>query len=150
MSGLRLTLRSRLEERVEFGPAFAAAWTAASPAEIARREVRSVRSGMVSLGDLFTIDGTPDGTATLVGDLALAERVGAGLSEGFMRVEGNVGDRAGAELSGGRLELGGNAGHSTGEGMSGGLLVVRRYGLVQGLRTVNRALGIARVCPFRR
>ena len=26
-----------------------------------------------------------------------------------------------------------------------GLLVVRRYGLVQGLRTVNRALGIARV-----
>jgi formylmethanofuran dehydrogenase subunit C len=125
MSGLRLTLRSRLEERVEFGPAFAAAWTTASPAEIARREVRSVRSGMVSLGDLFTIDGTPDGTATLVGDLTLAVRVGAGLSEGFVRVEGDVGNRAGAELSGGRLELGGNAGHSTGEGMSGGLLVVR-------------------------
>jgi formylmethanofuran dehydrogenase subunit C len=79
----------------------------------------------VPLGDLFSIDGTPDGTATLEGDLSLAERVGAGLADGFLRVEGNVGDRAGAGLVGGRLELGGNAGHSTGEGMLGGLLIVR-------------------------
>ena len=124
MNGLRLTLRSRLEERLDFGPAFAAAWATATAGEIARREVRSIRSGAVSLGDLFKVDGTPDGRATLAGDLTLAERVGAGLAEGLLRVEGNVGDRAGAELKGGRLEIGGSAGHSTGEGMSGGLLVV--------------------------
>jgi formylmethanofuran dehydrogenase subunit C len=125
MSGLRLTLRSPLTERVDLGPAFAAAWTALAPADLARREVTSARGGTLALGDLFTIDGTPDGTATLTGDLALAERVGAGLAEGVVRVDGNVGDRAGAASSGGRLELRGNAGHSTGEGMSGGIVVVR-------------------------
>ena len=60
----------------------------------------------------------PTARVTLSGDLHLAERVGAGLTEGAMRVEGNVGDRAGAGLRGGRLEIAGNAGHSTGEGMS--------------------------------
>ena len=125
MSGIRLTLRSPLAGRVDLRAAFAASWTAATPAELARREVWSARSGTVPLGELFAIDGTPDGSATLAGDLTLAERVGAGLAEGFVRVDGNVGDRAGADLSGGRLEIGGNAGDSTAEGMAGGLVIVR-------------------------
>lgn len=125
MSGLRLTLRTPLKNRIDLGAAFATPWVDLPPADLARREVRSARSGPVALGDLFAIDGTPDGTATLAGDFTLAERVGAGLADGVLRVEGNVGDRAGAGLAGGRLEVAGNAGHSTGEGMSGGLIVVR-------------------------
>jgi formylmethanofuran dehydrogenase subunit C len=136
VSGLRLMLRSPLKERLDLGAAFATGWAAATSADIARREVWSARSGTMLLGDLFSVEGTPDGTALLAGDLMLAERVGAGLAEGFVRVDGDVGDRAGAGLSGGRLELGGNAGHSTGEGMSGGILVVRGS-------TGNRAGGAA-------
>jgi formylmethanofuran dehydrogenase subunit C len=125
MSGLRLALRSPLKERTDLGAAFAAPWTAITAGELSRRELWSGRAGAVQVGDLFAIDGTPDGSALLSGDLTLADRVGAGLSEGLVRVDGNVGNRAGAELSGGRLEVDGDAGHSTGEGMSGGLLLVR-------------------------
>ena len=125
MSGLRLTLRTPLRERINLGPAFVAPWADASASDIARREAWSPRSGSVPLGDLFAVDGTPDGTVTLSGDLHLAERVGAGLTEGTVRVEGDVGDRAGAGLRGGRLEIAGNAGHSTGEGMGGGVIIVR-------------------------
>ena len=125
MSGLRLTLRAPLRERIDLGPAFAAAWIGAGATEIAGRDVWSARSGPLPLGDLFTVEGTPDGTVTLAGDLELAGRVGAGLTEGTLRVDGSVGDHAGAGLRGGRLEISGHAGHSTGEGMSGGVIVVR-------------------------
>jgi formylmethanofuran dehydrogenase subunit C len=125
VSGLRLTLRAPLSERINLGPAFATPWAEASAADVARREVWAPRSGPARLGDFFAVDGTPDGSVTLFGDLRLAERVGAGLAEGGMRVDGSVGDRAGAGLRGGRLEIAGNAGHSTGEGMSGGAIIVR-------------------------
>lgn len=125
MSGLRLQLRAALKERVDLGPAFATPWVASTAAEIASREVRAVRSGPVRLGDLFAIEGTPDGTAMLAGDLRQAERIGAGLSEGTVMVEGDVGDHAGAGIAGGRLEIGGNAGYATGETMAGGLIIVR-------------------------
>jgi formylmethanofuran dehydrogenase subunit C len=124
MSGLRLTLRAPLRERIDLGQAFAAAWSGASAANLAVREVWSARSGPLPLGDVFSIEGVADGTLTIAGDLQLAERVGAGLSEGAIRIEGSVGDRAGAGLRGGRLEIAGNAGHSTGEAMAGGVLVV--------------------------
>jgi formylmethanofuran dehydrogenase subunit C len=125
MSGLRLTLRTPLRERIDLGPAFAAPWTGETAATFARRTAWSARSGPVPLGDLFSIDGSADGTMTLGGDLQQAERVGAGLTGGTVRIDGNVGDRAGAGMTGGRLELGGNAGNSTGEGMAGGTIIVR-------------------------
>lgn len=125
MSGLQLTLRAPLRERVDLGAALAASWTAATAAELAGREVWSARSGVLPLGELFSVKGTPDGSMTIAGDLRLAERIGAGLAEGTVRVDGDVGDRAGAGLRGGRLVVDGNAGHSTGEGMSGGSIVVR-------------------------
>lgn len=124
MSGLRLILKAPLRERVDLGAALAAPWITVGAGELARREVAS-RSAPVPLGDLFTVEGSPDGTLTIAGDLTLAERVGAGLSEGTVRIEGSVGDRAGAGQQGGRLQVDGNAGDSTGEGMAGGMLVVR-------------------------
>lgn len=125
MSGLRLTLRAALRERIDLGPAFASPWVAAAASDVAAREAWSARSGALRLGDLFTVDGTPDGTVRITGDLLLAERVGAGLTEGTIRVDGHVGDRAGAGLRGGRLDVNGNAGDSAGEGMSGGAIVIR-------------------------
>jgi formylmethanofuran dehydrogenase subunit C len=124
MSGLRLTLRSRLSERIDLGPAFAAPWTADTAADFARRSAWSAGSGSLPLGDIFSVGGSPDGSMTIAGDLRLAERLGAGLTEGTVRVDGDVGDRAGAGMAGGRLELDGDAGDSAGEGMAGGTIIV--------------------------
>ena len=125
MSGLRLSLRAPLRERIDLGPALATAWASASAADVANRAVWAPRAGTVRLGDIFAVEGSPDGTMTLTGDLGLAEGVGAGLTEGTVRVDGSVGDRAGARVRGGRLDIAGNAGHSVGEGMSGGVVIVR-------------------------
>jgi formylmethanofuran dehydrogenase subunit C len=68
----------------------------------------------------------------LVGDLQSADRMGAGLGEGEVVVEGSVGREAGLALAGGSLDIKGNAGPRAGaapvgykRGMTGGELIVR-------------------------
>jgi len=85
----------------------------------------------VPLGDLFDIEGSPDGSIRLVCDLSAARRLGAALGEGTVVVEGNVGDEAGVAMTGGVLEIEGNAGGRAGaaplgfkRGMAGGELIV--------------------------
>jgi formylmethanofuran dehydrogenase subunit C len=125
MSGLRLTLRPGVRDRVDLGTSLAAPWANAGARDLAARDVWSPGTGAVPLGEVFSIDGTPDGSLTIAGDLRLVDRVGAGLAEGFVRVDGSVGDRAGAGMRGGRLEIAGSAGHSTAEAMAGGMVIVQ-------------------------
>jgi len=90
---------------------------AAVPVRVGRRDER--------LGDLFAIDGAPDGDLILAGDLAPLTGLGAGMTRGRILVAGSAGTRAGAGMSGGRLEIAGDAGARAGEGMTGGVIVVR-------------------------
>jgi formylmethanofuran dehydrogenase subunit C len=99
---------------------------------MAARPVYLVRDGKVTLGDLFEISGEPGGQIRFVGDLAHADRLGAGLAGGRAVVEGNAGNEAGMAMSGGVLEILGNAGSRAGaaplghkKGMTGGELIVR-------------------------
>jgi formylmethanofuran dehydrogenase subunit C len=75
-------------------------------------EDRRVRLGReeVRVGDLFAIEGTPGDDLTLAGDLSAFARIGAGMSQGRLRIEGNAGIAAGAGMRGGRLEIDGDAG----------------------------------------
>jgi formylmethanofuran dehydrogenase subunit C len=138
MSGLTLTLKTALSEGADFESALPASWASLPAADLATGTVRLARSGTVALGSLFDISGNPDGTLTFSGDLSRADRVGAGLAGGTVRVQGSVGDRAGAGMTGGRLEISGSAGNSTGEGMAGGAVLVRGNG---GHRTGGAAPG---------
>jgi len=90
-------------------------------------EDRRVRLGRdeVRVGDLFAIEGAPGDDLTLAGDLSAFARIGAGMSRGLLRIEGNAGIAAGAGMRGGRLEIDGDAGARAGEGMTGGVIVVR-------------------------
>jgi formylmethanofuran dehydrogenase subunit C len=130
--GLVARLKTPLEQRGDFGEVLAGAWTSLSAKEIARRPVYLEREGPVALGDLFEVDGKPDGRIRLTGDLDRGDRIGAGLSEGEVTVEGDVGREAGIALAGGTLDIGGDAGPRVGaaplgfkRGMTGGELIVR-------------------------
>jgi formylmethanofuran dehydrogenase subunit C len=86
----------------------------------------------VSLGDLFHIEGQPNGRIEFTGELDLADRLGAGLQEGEVLVKGNVGREAGLAMAGGVLDIDGDAGPRAGaaplgykRGMVGGELIVR-------------------------
>jgi formylmethanofuran dehydrogenase subunit C len=125
-------LKAPLRQRADFSEVLAGSWTTLSAGELAQRPVYLQRDGRASLGDLFDVKGEPQGRIRFLGDLTLADRLGAGLSEGEVAVEGNVGDEAGLALSGGSLDIDGDAGSRAGaaspgfkRGMTGGELIVR-------------------------
>jgi formylmethanofuran dehydrogenase subunit C len=131
-TGLVARLKSALQQRADFSETLAQAWTALTAKEMAERPVFLEREGRASLGDLFDVQGVPDGTIRLVGDLEEVDRLGAGLIEGKVMVEGNVGREAGLAQAGGTLDINGNAGPRVGaaplgfkRGMTGGELIVR-------------------------
>jgi len=130
--GLVARLSAPLRQRADFSEVLAGSWSALPPGELARRPVHLERDGPAALGELFDLKGNPDGTIRFIGGLELADRLGAGLTEGAVTVEGNVGSEAGLALAGGALEVEGNAGPRAGAaplgfklGMTGGELVVR-------------------------
>jgi len=130
--GLVARLKGPLRQQADFSEVLAGPWTTLSAVELARRPVFLQRDGQTPLGDLFDLKGEPRGQIRFLGDLAMADRLGAGLSEGEVAVEGDVGSEAGLALSGGSLDIDGDAGPRAGaappgfkRGMTGGELIVR-------------------------
>jgi formylmethanofuran dehydrogenase subunit C len=149
--GITARLRTPLAERADFSEVLAGPWVSLSPTELASRPVELERNGRVSLGDLFEISGTVDGSIRLVGNLSTADRIGAGLSEGRASVDGSVGDEAGMAMSGGTLDISGDAGRRTGSappgykrGMSGGELIVRGSAGAEAGAAMRRGLLVVR------
>ncbi|MBA2457403.1 MAG: hypothetical protein H0V43_00425 [Gemmatimonadales bacterium] len=129
--GVVARLRASLAARADLGEALAPGWGALVPAELARRPVR-LDGRTAAVGDLFDLSGEPAGRIRFEGDLRLADRLAAGLSEGEVTVDGSVGDDAGVGMSGGAVLIRGNAGARPGaaapdarRGMTGGELVIR-------------------------
>jgi formylmethanofuran dehydrogenase subunit C len=132
MSGLVAELKSPLLQRADFSEVLAGPWTGMGAAELAQRPVYLERDGQVQLGDLFEVRGNPAGKIRFLGDLARADLLSAGMTEGEVLVEGAVGGEAGAGMAGGTLDVSGNAGPRAGaalrgfnRGMTGGELIVR-------------------------
>lgn len=132
MSGLVARLRTALAEPTDFSSVLAGAWTGLSAAELVARPVSVAGRGEVPLGDVCTVSGDPDGSIRFTGDFRRAVRLGAGLTEGRVIVEGDVGDEVGLGMAGGSIHVRGDAGDRAGaaaaearRGMTGGELVVQ-------------------------
>ena len=130
--GLLAKLKQSLQQRADLSELLAGSWTNLSARELAGRPVYLERDGNARVGDLFELDGNPEGRIRFVGELDQADRLGAGLIEGEVIVEGSVGREAGLAQAGGRLDIGGDAGPRVGaaplgfkSGMAGGELIVR-------------------------
>jgi formylmethanofuran dehydrogenase subunit C len=130
--GLTARLKAPLTQVADFSEVLAGSWTQVSAGTLGQRPVYLDRDGETPLGDLFTIEGRPSGRIRFEGDLSLADRIGAGLSEGHVTLQGNVGGEVGLAMSGGALVVDGDAGERAGaaplgfrRGMSGGELIVR-------------------------
>jgi formylmethanofuran dehydrogenase subunit C len=130
--GISVRLRQPLQTRADLGAVLAGAWGGLTVAELARRPVPLEGGTTVPVGDLFEATGEPAGRIRFEGDLTKADRLGAGLAEGAVIVDGSVGDEAGIGMSGGVIDIRGDAGARTGgaagdarRGMTGGELLVR-------------------------
>ena len=131
MSGLQIALRAPLAAAADCSMLLEGGWTGLAPDPLSRRPVALPGHGPVPLAELAAVTGNADGTVRLVGDWGQAVRLGAGLSEGTVAVEGDVGDEVGLGMSGGSLEVRGRAGARAGaaapaarRGMTGGELIV--------------------------
>lgn len=118
-----LTLRQAPPERLDFLNINPLALTGLSQGEAERLEVGTTRTG-VRLGDCFSVSLDGSDTLTIEGGHERLDRVGASLSEGTIRVTGDVGQRLGAGMAAGNLTVSGNAGPYAASGATGGTITI--------------------------
>jgi formylmethanofuran dehydrogenase subunit C len=118
-----LTLRAAPPERLDFLAINPLALSGLSQSEAERLEVGTSRTG-VRLGDCFAVSLDGSKTLTIDGGHERLDRVGASLSEGTIRVVGDVGQRLGAGMVGGSLTVIGNAGPYAASGATGGTITI--------------------------
>ncbi len=95
-------------------------------ADDVRRTVIQHGNARVPLGDVFRISGSAaDNELVWEGDCARVKLIGAGMSEGKIRVEGNAGMHLGAQMRGGTIDVAGNAADWVGAEMHGGRIHIR-------------------------
>jgi formylmethanofuran dehydrogenase subunit C len=130
--GITARLRSTLDRPIDFSEVLAGAWGALEAGELAGRCVSIEGGSTVALGDLFEVTGHAAGQVRFTGDLSKANRLGAGLAEGVVVIDGSIGDEVGIGMSAGSIEVRGSAGDRAGgaapearRGMTGGELVIR-------------------------
>ncbi|MDP4022274.1 formylmethanofuran dehydrogenase subunit C [Methylobacterium sp. NEAU 140] len=118
-----LTLRQAPPERLDFLTINPLALSRLSKAEAERLPVGTSRRG-VSLGECFSVALDGSDTLTIEGGLERLDRVGAALSEGEIRVAGDVGQRLGEGMAGGTITVTGHAGPYAGAGATGGVITI--------------------------
>jgi len=131
VSGLLVTPRTLPDAPADCSAVLVGSWIGLGSRDFARRPVSIAGRAAVPLGELCEVTGEPNGSVRFVGDWGRATRLGAGLTEGTVLVEGNVGDEVGLGMAGGSIQVRGNAGTRAGaaavearRGMTGGELVV--------------------------
>jgi formylmethanofuran dehydrogenase subunit C len=120
---LTFTLREAPPERLDLSPL-----TPENLAGLSTGEIEAIPLGMskrgLKAGDLFRIGGGDARTIVFEGGSSRFDRVGAGMTEGSIRVTGDVGAQAGRRMRAGQLAIEGNAGPHAGSGMGGGRLEI--------------------------
>ena len=78
------------------------------------------------LGDFFKVTGKGESYIHIEGDLSNVKMIGAGMQEGKIIVDGDVGMHVGIGMSGGEIIVEGNAGDWVGPEMSGGRITIKK------------------------
>ena len=118
-----LTLREAPPERLDLHALTPLALSGLGQAEVERLLIGTSRRGLV-VGDCFSVKLGGADELVIEGGHERLDRVGAALSAGTIRVEGDVGQRLGAGMAGGTLTVTGNAGPFAGSGATGGTITI--------------------------
>lgn len=123
MSALTFSLRAAPAQRLDLSPLVPQNLAGKTVPEIEGIELQTTRA-RVTAGDVFRIRNGDPATILIEGGSARFDRVGFGLTEGSIRVEGELGVEAARLMSGGELTIHGRAGPFAGSGMRGGTLTI--------------------------
>ncbi|HEX8416236.1 MAG TPA: formylmethanofuran dehydrogenase subunit C [Methylobacterium sp.] len=118
-----LTLRQEPPERLDFMHVNPRALMGLSESAIAHLTVGTSRHAY-PLGECFTVKLDGSDELTIEGGSTRLDRVGAALSDGHIRVVGDVGQRLGEGMAGGSVTVTGSAGPFAGSGATAGTITI--------------------------
>lgn len=122
---LRLLLKSRSGVPVEVEGVTPETVRAKPLAEIEKLSIFHGNT-QVPLAEFFAVSGdAADERMEWEGDLSGVHWIGAGMSSGWMHVDGNAGRHVGSQMNGGEIHVDGDVGDWVGGEMHGGLIHVR-------------------------
>jgi len=123
MGALVFELRGKPDQRLDLSPLVPSKLKGLTAKEIAALVVGTTRAKL-TVGDCFKVTGKDTETISFAGTDARCDKIGAGMKDGEIRVEGDAGAYLGAGMKSGRIEVKGNAGVLAGASMAGGTLTI--------------------------
>lgn len=123
MTALVLSLRAQPSQRLDLSALTPDRLAGMAEGDVAALELQTTRE-RVCVGDVFDVRMGDPAQLVLEGGSARFDRVGAGMTHGVIRVDGEVGTQAGRLMRGGRLEIRGDAGPWAGSGMKDGAIEI--------------------------
>ena len=124
MRPLTLTLRERLDDRLDLSPLVPHALAGKTIRQIERIELQTGHRP-INLADVFRVRAGDIEQIRIQGGCDRLDYIGQEMNSGELIVEGNVGIQAGRLLSGGRLTVLGNTGPWAASGMKAGVFEIR-------------------------
>lgn len=124
MSAFIFTLRGEPTQRLDLSPLTPQRLAGLNEKAIASIAINTTREH-VAVGDVFSVGMGDAPQIRFEGGGERFDRVGAGMTDGDIAVNGAVGIQAGRLMQGGRLTIGGDAGPWAGSGMRGGVLEIK-------------------------
>ena len=124
MTALVFGLRAMPAQRLDLSPLTPDRLAGMAESAIAAIALQTTRE-RVCVGDVFRLRMGDPAQLLFEGGSERFDRVGAGMTGGAIRVEGDVGLQAGRQMSGGRLEITGHAGPWAASRMKDGSIEIR-------------------------
>ena len=125
MSALTLELRAKPDQRLDLSPLTPAALAGLKPKDIQALGIGTTREA-VTVGDVFKLKGTEAAKLRFVGTDARCDRIGQGLTEGEIIVDGDAGAYLGSKMRAGKIAVSGSTGTLAGASMRGGMIDISR------------------------
>jgi formylmethanofuran dehydrogenase subunit C len=123
MGALSFELKGKPDQRLDLSPLVPSKLKDLKPKEIEALVVGTTRDKL-SVGDCFKVKGKDAETISFSGTDGRCDKIGAGMKEGEIIVEGDAGAYLGAGMKGGKIEVKGNAGVLAGASMAGGEIAI--------------------------
>jgi formylmethanofuran dehydrogenase subunit C len=142
VSALTLELRAGPGQRLDLSPLTPAALAGLSAKEIQDLPISTTREA-VTVGDMFKLKGNEPAKLRFVGTDGRCDKIGEGLSEGEIVVDGDAGAYLGSKMRRGMITVSGSAGALAGSSMRGGMIdIARKAGERAGGVAVGEAHGM--------
>jgi len=123
VSALTFELRSAPDQRLDLASLLPERLDGLKPTEIEALAVGTTRVRL-SVGDAFKVTGGDASNVRFAGTDARCDKIGAGMTEGAIIVDGDAGAYLGAGMKKGKIDVSGNAGVLAGASMAGGSIAI--------------------------